>query len=326
MSIPFTLRNYAVAGAMGLCAFPFGPAGAAVVLLDGIGNGPQNPVSLSLAAGTYRVDPLDGVFKAFTFADPAEDCNSDGTCKVGWSTSFGFALPVEGGFRATETAAGDFASPDLAFDNRIAAIFHLNSAVDVQFYIPDGYLLDNAGGLTLGVTSIPTPTDEGNPLLPTNVVDGRFDFLFTPELALIPRVWIDPEIALGYEYSVSGALFSTVTAPSFDLIPDSDGYQVEADGQIYDLLFGETVVFSSPTDAFRLSGIDPRLMLNPDNPLAFPLGVSFSNVGDRTVRVSQLAIREVIAPVPVPASLGLLGLGCALLAGGSLRAKRRRAG
>lgn len=275
---------------------------AAVVNLDGRLNGPTNPVSVTLDAGFYRVEPVSSPNTAYSFVEIPEECAPDGSCKLGWSTTLGFAVPVEGGFRATEPGVGDFATPELAFANRPAAYFSLDRRSDVLFYIPDGYTEDNLGGLSLGVDLIPTPDSEASPLLPTRVVDGRFEFLFTPDVALIPRVWIDPVVAEGYEYSIYGASVDSITAPSLGLVPDEDGYLIRFDA--FELLLGpgETLLLDYPINFFGIYGINPALGLDPENPLAFPLGLSFAEIEGRDIQITQTPVSVQIPPVPLSGS------------------------
>jgi hypothetical protein len=150
--------------------------------------------------------------------------------------------------------------------------------------------------------SSPGDTPE-NPLMPV-IVDNSFEFTFPvqPDRTF----FIDPEIAIGYDYAVSGGpLFASVTAPT--------GINAS---NIFDLVFGTTNVsiiggleynFSTPQSNFRIQGIDLAANLDPTNPLAFVTGVSFNSSG--TVNVTQTPITFNTSSVPGP--IPLIGVGAA---------------
>ena len=127
-------------------------------------------------------------------------------------------------------------------------------------------------------TSSPGETPD-NPLMPV-IVDNSFVFNFPvqPDRTF----FIDPEIAIGYDYAVSGGpLFASVTAPT--------GINTS---NIFDLVFGTSNVsitggvaynFGTPQSSFRIQGIDLAANLDPTNPLAFVTGVSFDRSGSVTV-------------------------------------------
>jgi hypothetical protein len=112
------------------------------------------------------------------------------------------------------------------------------------------------------------------------IVDNSFVFNFPvqPDRTF----FIDPEIAIGYDYAVSGGpLFASVTAPT--------GINTS---NIFDLVFGTSNVsitggvaynFGTPQSSFRIQGIDLAANLDPTNPLAFVTGVSFDRSGSVTV-------------------------------------------
>ena len=168
--------------------------------------------------------------------------------------------------------------------------------------------------------------------MPSNPEDLDGGFVFElPPVTETEVVWIDPDVATGYTYTVyDGGAFDTVVAPTQFSVNDSDGYTIEYyndagelvvvnldPGQSYDFtnLYGVT--------EFVLKGIDESLMLDPNDANAFVTGLSFAQAG--TYQVSQVAITTFVDdgtdPVNVsePASWALLGLGLV-----GLGASRRR--
>ncbi len=164
----------------------------------------------------------------------------------------------------------------------------------------------------------------GNPLLPVdgNVEDGVFEFAPFDITAEGPGgstfLFIDPVIAIGYEYTVSGGpKFLEILLPT---LGDADGYDIEllvsGDWQkVGEVAEGGTFTFAEAVSRFRVMGIDPDLELDPTNPVAFVTGVKFDGTG--TV---QLTMEAVTAPIPEPQTYALFAAGLALLA--ARRARR----
>lgn len=175
----------------------------------------------------------------------------------------------------------------------------------------------------------PPPTGNGttefNPILPSNPPDpvtGEFVIEIPEALPPGETVWIDPPVSVGYEYEiVGGPAFDTVTAPSLATVPDLDGYTVTVGGTTVSLASAATLDFFSvfgvnPT-VFTVEGIDPNLMLDPSDPLAFPLGVSLTTTAFSTT----VNITPITGVIPLPAGLPLY-LGGLLLGGAVLRTRR----
>ena len=136
-------------------------------------------------------------------------------------------------------------------------------------------------------------------------------------------IWIDPIVAVGYTYTVTGTDFYSVTAPSTLSVNDPDGYTLTAGSLVRPLLGGETYVFGngSGITSFTLTGINPEMGLLPDVADAFVTGIALNVLTGSTV-VTMTPITADYNPdpvVPLPASIWLLMAGM-----GGLAALRRR--
>ena len=166
------------------------------------------------------------------------------------------------------------------------------------------------------------------PLLPTsyypNSETGSYE-VELPEGSSPDTVWVDPPVTVGYTYDLPSGFFTSVSAPSLATVADLDGYTLSTAWGSTLLLPAQTIELESVFgdhvfDTFTISGIDPGLALDPNNPLAFPFGIQYEELlaGDL---LSITPINESsVSAVPLPAS-GLLLLG-SLLAG-MLRRRRR---
>ena len=161
-------------------------------------------------------------------------------------------------------------------------------------------------------------TRPSNPLMPTTSAGNVFSFTFN--VVGNERWYIDPIIAVGYDYAVAGA-----TSPSFQsvLLPTVAGSHY----QLWNMSSGSAVSLGAldagtvldfgagGASAFRVIGIAESAMLDPSNTLAFVTGLTFTSAG--TVNMTQTAIT---ASVPEPSSYALMLLGVAGLG----LVKRRR--
>ncbi len=200
---------------------------------------------------------------------------------------------------------------------------------DFNFQLTDAsrYIIDNFEG-EFGSTDGPG-TSPSNPKLPDAINDeGGFEFeVIFPDPST--RVFIDPFIAIGYEYKIIGDLFDEVIAPSnladttFDLlVGDATCSSFTAEAV---LIGGTSHIFSQPVNCFRIEGIDIAEMLDPSDTTAFVTGISTFNAG--TFSITQTPITSFVgAAQPVPAPLPLFGVSAAFSFSRRLRRRIRSVG
>ncbi len=177
-----------------------------------------------------------------------------------------------------------------------------------------------------------TSTDgssEFTPILPSNEPDEGGTFVIElPDVSEGDTIWIDPPVSVGFTYEANNAEFAAITAPSTATVNDPDGFEIVINGMTYAIASGATFDIVAATGgtvtSFVLQGIDPALMLDPANPVAFPLGIALLNVtGSVTIDMTPITVDvpNGVTPVPVPAAGALYLLG---LAGIGAFARRRR--
>lgn len=137
------------------------------------------------------------------------------------------------------------------------------------------------------------------------------DVPISPEETML---FFDPASAVGYDYAVSGANFASVLLPS---VGDANYvlYLWDGDEFVYDqaVVGGQEHTFApGGVERFRIAGIEAEAGLDPNDPLAFLTGLTFTESGPLDVTMKAL--------VPEPGSWLLLTLAM----GVCLRARRTR--
>jgi hypothetical protein len=163
--------------------------------------------------------------------------------------------------------------------------------------------------------------------LPTTTVSpsGLPTYTFDIRNVGSQTIFIDPLVAIGYflQTGEGNPNFKTVTLPiiagtnSFTIIlPDGEQITVAA-GQSFD--FTTLANYLNGTSSFRIEGINPESGVNPDDPLAFVLGLSFVSDGDFTGTMTPIT-----AAIPEPSTWAMMILGFAGVGFVTYRRKSRR--
>lgn len=186
-------------------------------------------------------------------------------------------------------------------------------------------------------------TAEETPLLPGGVAfDDGTDaptFSFDVSVAGADFVFVDPEIAVGYTYELSGdGRIIGIKAPSIDAVDDADGYLITLPGgQQFRLLPGEeislqegivvmtasgdTVTPGADITTLTLTDISTGLALDPLDATTFVAGFLFEDTGQNSVfgQTALVVDTDNLSAVPLPASMAFLLVGL-----GGLGLMRRR--
>lgn len=202
--------------------------------------------------------------------------------------------------------------------------------------LPDGDDIAFADGTIFSHTSLSSATfgarlltglTTGDALLPNAPSEDGYGFTF--EASEGQTVYIDPLVAVGYDY-VLGAGSPLITSAVLPTLPGS-AYQIFALNDLVNPLsvnflsdpsglrvdFTTLAGYSGGINGFRLTGINPGAGLDPTDGHAFVTGLTFGSGG--TVNVSQNAL-SISVPEPSTWALMLLGFGGL---GGMLRSRRR---
>ncbi|PCI50008.1 MAG: nidogen [Alphaproteobacteria bacterium] len=236
--------------------------------------------------------------------------------RLEWTT--GDASDGEGGLGGTQAQAGYDAGDGTNFfalpGSFSADVLNLANTSNVSTETPGLWSFSIREGALPGETA-------DNPLLPV-VTEAGFSFDFNVNLN--EMIFIDPDIAVGYEYIIqSGPNFASVLLPTIvgdDGFFDIFGYNLAT--MDYDILLagdwaaGAEFFFGGDgVNRFLVLGIDEAAMLDPDNTVAFVTGLTFVDAGN----ISMLQVPVVIntddptqVPTPPAFLLILFGLGLML--------------
>ena len=250
---------------------------------------------------------------------------------ISW-TADGVLLYLAGDSNWFEEAAGeipDFSGVVVSFVEYIEDVFDGPIADDLRLYTETISADLSGADLSVRVFGAADGSSEATPILPEAVAfteDGAPVYGFDISVAGADFVFIDPEIAVGYTYEVTGGgAITAIQAPSLGAVADADGYVITLpDGTSFTLLAGEAVTLDDSVTRFTLSGIDPALMLDPADQTTFVIGLMFEGLtGASRLTQTALVVNTDLPAVPLPAAMPLL---LAALGGLGALARRRRAG
>ena len=202
-------------------------------------------------------------------------------------------------------------SPSLTFSGK----FWFDASFQPAPNAPDTFVLSNGQNLrsiplTLNrsVGANPNCTTEADPLMPTTTNPGNFVFILNAAGTCTNQIfWIDPPVASGYNFEVTGSSFTKVKMPSLSSVNDTDGYEIQTPSNANPtqfLLAGEEHTFVVPTASFTILGINPALTLDPNDSQAFPAGIELTPPTGSQVTITQTPITEEYPPLnPVPQGL-----------------------
>lgn len=128
-------------------------------------------------------------------------------------------------------------------------------------------------------------------------------------------------VAVGYDFEVTGASFASILPITdagngiYDLwLFDGDLNDYVDSG--FDVMTSSFFVFDPAVTRFSLRGIEADAMLDPDDPFAFILGMTFLDDDNDPATSVQIAQTPIIADytppgvnVPEPSSIALLAIG-----------------
>lgn len=151
------------------------------------------------------------------------------------------------------------------------------------------------------------------PVMPIRDEEG-WGFSFFPFITSTEATYIDPEVATGYDYFIdSGPLFTSLILPAigddkFSL------YLWNGANWIFVSILHSNDMFSFDgfgVDRFRITGIETSAGLNPNDPMAFVTGLTFSEYGPVNMHMNPITTN--ISAIPEPTALVLMSSGLFIL-------------
>ena len=135
-----------------------------------------------------------------------------------------------------------------------------------------------------------------NPILPNRRVKltngGTQYIIYVTIVSNEVTIWIDPVIAVGYDYAVEkGPKVTAVELPAgigdnkFDLWVDQSGKYGDSG---IDIEGGVLYKFKEPVSNFSIRGIETSAELDPANETAFPTGLRFEKTGKAVVSMTSV--------------------------------------
>ncbi len=241
--------------------------------------------------------------------------------RLEWTT--GDASGGSGGLGGTPAQAGYDAGDGTNYfalpGSFTAAVLNLQDTSNVSTSTPGLWSFAIREGALPGETP-------DNPLMPVITNEG---FVFDFNVDLNETVFVDPLVAIGYDYIVnSGPNFASVVLPTgigdnlYDLWLFNTALGAFVDSGV-DITGGDIYNFGSGgVDRFRILGIETSALLDPTDPTAFVTGLTFTAAGQVNMNQNPISIDTGTSSVPEPGTLLLLGSG--LLGLGAAKRARRQ--
>ncbi|WP_370051978.1 PEP-CTERM sorting domain-containing protein [Neptunomonas sp.] len=230
----------------------------------------------------------------FQITENSYNSNIDGVYKV----QFRNGMPV------LSVTAQEFGA--LAVSSELEAfIDSANDLDDGEYTFSTGDGTEIAPYLPLGLLD-----DEGE-IIEGSISEG-FDFIF--EVLDGEVVYIDPEVAIGYDYVVTDSSSPLVASVILPTGFGDDEYAIYVwDGSEYvfvsELTAGDEYFFADAVDNFRVMGIETDANVDPADPLAFITGLTFNSSGTVYMSQTPVVFNTDASAVPLPGTLVLMGLG-----------------
>ena len=142
----------------------------------------------------------------------------------------------------------------------------------------------------IGAPGTPPGLDPTNPLLPSIVAGGFvFDIPAFPD-CVPPPIFFDPAVTIGYDFEATGTTFASIILPdigdgTYDLYMwnGSEFFLQQV------LIAGEEYDFEAPgAERFRILGIEESAGLDPNDPLAFVAGFTFTSTNAASMTMSPI--------------------------------------
>ncbi len=277
----------------------------------------------SIGFGFATISPLTGVFQVFD----QSHIQIASQAFAGDFFNLDTGEPVVDGESGSNVSGFPEGRMDLPFENTAAYVMIDFNEIDSEFagrYIIDNFTFETAGtdtitlfdGATPDFPVLPDPFDPDNP-------EFKFELeILEDGLGTLFPIFIDPIIAVGYTYTVSGSNVATILIPSSLPNGDSD-FIIVIDGIEYAISAGVTFDILSETgivggvETFEIKDISTAEALDPANALAFNTGLTFVDAGAVSVTQTPIMFDTDAQSVPEPGTLLLFALG--LLGFGSVR-------
>ncbi len=154
----------------------------------------------------------------------------------------------------------------------------------------------------------PAGFDPANPIIPS-FSDFGFNYDFWLE-SVDQFLFLDPEIAIGYDFEVTGG--PAITDILIPALLDDEEFELLVGDLAFVLRAGEefdaTSIDADGLTSFTIRGIDPAEGLSADDPTAFVTGFKFAGGGRVQIEQTPISI------IPEPSTAMLMATGLLVLA------------